>query len=453
MASRRSRPGLSSTLRRLARGLPVLALVAACAEVAPAPPAARIAAAERPFLLSPVAGYSGHVDPGLRAALDDLHRRLLSDGAGAELRRTVEALVRERTEAAPVQVLMAQVELVGGDPDRARRRLEPLAAEWPTYDAAVLLLGHVQERLGNLPAAFDGYRRIADRVPLAAQRLSEIRPRALEIVSNRLAEAIEAGDLDRAAEQLGRLEQWAPGATATLDGARRLAAARGDAAAELATLRELRRRLPEDAALRDRLATLEVTVGDPGAGISILQEMAAERPGDPELAARLSQARFRWRLVLLPAEVRAVTRQPELTRSDLAALVYWLFPTVRYARPEKARIANDVFDHPFREEIVRVINLDLMQVDDSLHQFGPAEPVSRAEALAAVLRVIAAASPDTACLGAAAARERLSWPIACAAAAACGMIETESDCLPAATLSGTAAVEICRRAQLLFGGE
>ena len=218
-------------------------------------------------------------------------------------------------------------------------------------------------------------------------------------------------------------------------------------------MRELRRRLPEDRELRDRLATLEVAVGDPGAGISILQEMVAERPDDPELAARLGRARFRWRLVLLPSEVRAVTRAPELRRSELAALVYWLFPTVRYARPRTARIANDVFDHDFREEIVRVINLDLMDVDPGLHQFGPGEPTSRAETLAAVLKVVAAARPGEGCVGALADRKRLSWPIACAAAASCGLIEAEDDCLPAATLSGAEAVELCRRAQLLLGGE
>jgi hypothetical protein len=453
MASRQSRSCLSSGVRRLVWGLPALLLASACAEVAPPPPPARQAVGERPFLLSPTAGYPGDLDPGLSTALDELHRRLLSEGAGAEVSRLVDALVRERAETAPAQVLMAQLELVRGDAEGAGRRLDPLADRWPGYDAAVLLLGRVRERLGDLPAAFDAYRRIADRVPIAAQRVSETRQRALEIVSNRLADALTKGDLERAGEQVERLESWAPGATATLDSARRLAAARGDAAAELATVRELRRRLPEDAGLRDRLATLEVAVGDPGAGISLLQEMAAERPGDPALASRLSQARFRWRLVLLPAEVKALIPAPELTRSELAGLLYWLFPTVRYARPQTARIANDVFDHPFREEIVRVINLDVMEVDARLHHFGPAEPVTRAEALAAVLRVVAAARPGQGCLGAAASRARLSWPIACAAAASCGLIESEPDCLPAATLSGAEAVEACRRAQLLLGGD
>ena len=438
---------------RLAAGALALGLFGACAEVATQPPVPQAGVAERPYLLPPASGYPGSLEAGLGASLDDLNRRLLAEGAGPELRRVADTLVRERPDSAPAQVLVAQLELVGGDADGARSRLEPLVEQWPSYDAAQLLFGHVSERLGELPRAFEAYRQIADRIPLAAQRVGETRQRVLEIVFNRLADALSGDDLDRAGEQLARLEAWAPGATATLEGRRSLAVARGDARLELTTVRELRRWLPEDAELRDRLATLEVAVGDPGAGISILQEMAAERPGDPEIAARLSRARFRWRLVLLPRDVRALMRAPELARSDLAALIYWLFPTVRYARPQSARIANDVFNHDFREEIVRVINLDLMDVDPGLHQFGPAEPATRAESLAAILMVVAAGSPQEACLGAAASSKLQSWPIACAAAAACGLIEAEADCLPAAPLSGAEAVELCRRAQQLLGAE
>ena len=69
--------------------------------------------------------------------------------------------------------------------------------EWPAYDAALLLLGHVGERLNDLPTAFDAYRRIAQSVPIAARRVSELRDRVLEIVSNRLSDALESTAFDR----------------------------------------------------------------------------------------------------------------------------------------------------------------------------------------------------------------------------------------------------------------
>jgi tetratricopeptide (TPR) repeat protein len=430
-----------------------LGLAGGCAEIASQAPATRTAVADRPFLVPPTSGYPERVEAGLAGSLDDLHRRLLSEGADPELRRVTDTLVRERPDSAPAQVLLAQFDLVVSDAEAAAMRLEPVVEKWPSYHAAQLLFGRANELLGDLLRAFDAYRQIAGSVPAAARRLGELRPRVLEIVFNRLTDALAGDDLDRAAEQLARLESWAPGATSTLQGAQRVAAARGDARAELTALRELHRRLPEDVELRDRLAMLEVSVGDPGAGISILQEMAAERPGDPELASRLRRARFRWRLVLLPSEVRAAIDTPELRRGELAAVLYWLFPSVRYARPQSARIANDVFDHTFREEIVRVINLDLLEVDPGLHQFGPGRAVTRLEALAAILRVVGASRPEEACLGAMTSRQALSWPIACATAAKCGLIPAEADCLPAATISGAEAVELCRRAQQLLGGE
>ena len=140
-------------------------LAGACAE-APAPPSApRASGAEQLFLLPPSRGYPGDLDAELAASVDSLHRRLLAEGAALELRRVVDALVRERPGAAPAQVLMAQVEVVAGDADAAARRLGPVVEEWPAYDAALLLLGHVGERLNDLPTAFDAYRRIAQSVP------------------------------------------------------------------------------------------------------------------------------------------------------------------------------------------------------------------------------------------------------------------------------------------------
>ena len=130
-----------------------------------------MAAAERPFLLSPASGYRGDLDADLGASLADLHRRLLVEGASPELRRIADTLARERPGSAPVEVLRAQLDLVDADPDGASRRLAPVLEQWPNYDAALLLAGHARERLGDLPDAFEAFRAAADRVPAAAQRV------------------------------------------------------------------------------------------------------------------------------------------------------------------------------------------------------------------------------------------------------------------------------------------
>ncbi|MEZ5314479.1 MAG: hypothetical protein R2862_13035 [Thermoanaerobaculia bacterium] len=48
----------------------------------------------------------------------------------------------------------------------------------------------------------------------------------------------------------------------------------------------------------------------------------------------------------------------------------------------------DVLDHPAREEIVRIVNLGVMAVDESLHRFVPEATLRRSEAVASLVRLL-----------------------------------------------------------------
>jgi hypothetical protein len=186
-------------------------------------------------------------------------------------------------------------------------------------------------------------------------------------------------------------------------------------------------------------------VGDPGAGLKIVEGLAERHPKDPALAEKLAAAKFRWRLSLLPQAVRDVAARPDLSRADLAVLLYWLVPQVRYARPSEGRIATDVLDHPQRDEIVRVVNLGLLDVEETLHRFSPGAPVRRATALRAVVRLLQSFGGG-ACLGDDAANPQPSQALACDLAARCALLAAEDDCRPGDPLSGGDAVEMIRRA-------
>ncbi|MDX1503744.1 MAG: hypothetical protein R3325_15400, partial [Thermoanaerobaculia bacterium] len=254
---------------------------------------------------------------------------------------------------------------------------------------------------------------------------------------------------------LALLREWAPEARATLEAERRVAAAEGDGLAELSAVRRLRALAPEERGLRLREADLELEVGDVGRGLELLEELAAASPDDPELTERLGRARFRWRLELLPPSSRELTRRPELTRGDFAVLLYWLFPSVRYGRVVGGgTIANDVFDHPAREQIVKVVNLGLMQVDRTLHRFRPESPLSQGEALRSLLSLLLLQQPRLACAeGATAGELERSTTALCRVSAACGLLPGEGDCLPGATVSGPEAVEAARRTLEQLGAD
>ncbi|HET9229260.1 MAG TPA: hypothetical protein VFR31_21450, partial [Thermoanaerobaculia bacterium] len=216
-----------------------------------------------------------------------------------------------------------------------------------------------------------------------------------------------------------------------------LAAARGDQVAELAAVKELSAQRPGERALVERRAELELAVGDPGAGLQIIQNLAAENPRDPELAEKLAAAKFRWRMSLLPKAVQDVAAKPELTKADFAVLLYWLVPNVRYGRPTAGRIATDVLEHPHQEEIVRVVNLGLMDVDQTLHRFSPGAPARRNAALRSLNLVLSRFGQGLTCLS--------GKTGACEAAASCGLIPSEEECRASAALTGSEAVELIRR--------
>lgn len=429
----------------------ILAVLGACgsAPPAPSPEAPRpqlqpFAVEEQPFLVDPLTGFPGQVDPGRQDRVQAAHRALLT---ASDIQGAVEAaadLLEEDPGFAPAHVLIAQVELGEGTFDKAIARLLPVSDETPQYVASQLVLGRAAELAGDVPLAYSAYREIAPRNQRAFQKVGELHPRALDIVSNRLQEALRQSRWDEADRHLSLLRAWAPSEGRTLEGARALAVARGDRIAELAAVKELAAQRPGERALIERRAELEMAVGDPGAGLQIIQDLAAENPGDPQLAEKLAAAKFRWRMSLLPKGVQDVAARPELTKADLAVLLYWLVPNVRYGRPTTGRIATDILEHPHQEEIVRVVNLGLMDVDSTLHRFSPGSPARRGAALRSLVLVLSRFGQGPACL----AGNRGT----CETAASCGLVPSEEECRATAALTGGEAVELIRRTLTHLGG-
>jgi hypothetical protein len=378
--------------------------------------------------------------------VENAWRDLLEAGDTTGAARASAEMLEAEPDFPPAQVLAAQVDFAAGENTRVVERLLPVGDALPTYTASQLLLGRATERLGDIALSYSAYRAIAARNPLALKRTGELHPRAVEIVSRRLDEAVRNQKLDDAAKQLQLLKSWAPSETVTLEASRKLAVARGDHAAELEAVKELSSRQPDDRSLLDRRAQLELEVGDPSAGLKIVQDLAARNPKDPALAAKLESAKFRWRLSQLPRDVQEVASRPELTKADLAVLLYWLVPQVRNSRPTAGRIATDALDHPHREEIVRVVNLDLMEVEPTQHRFFPGSPVRRGASLRVVLRTLARFGAAS-CAGG-----KAEGGDVCDLSQACGLLPDGEDCEATSPLSGADGVEILRRSLKLLGG-
>lgn len=434
-----------------AAGLLGLACLIACSSAPPPvavptrpePAEPRLAKSERPYLVDPSTGYAPEAstaDVSHRGELTAGYHRLFDEGEPAAAREAADAVLAADPGFPPALVLAAQADFAADRWAEVVARLVPVLDKLPTYVAGQLVLGRAAERLGDLPLAYSAYRAIAAKSPLAFSRTGELHPRALEIVLHRLEEQVRGQQLDEADKNLALLRAWAPAEEATFAAARSLAVARGDQKAELSALKSLSRFHPGDRELLERRADLEFEVGDPGAGLQLVQRLAEQYPKDPEITARLASAKFRWRFTLLPQVVRTSAAKPELNRADFAVLLYWLVADVRYAKPGAGRIATDVLDLPQQEEIVRVVNLGLMDVDTTLHRFSPGATLRRGTALRSLQRLVRRFGRQVSCLQPAPGES----DDACQFAVRCALVATPDSCLSSVPLSGAEAVEWIR---------
>ncbi|MEE8524527.1 MAG: hypothetical protein V3T72_11400 [Thermoanaerobaculia bacterium] len=406
---------------------------------------------EQPFLLSPAAGYPLLADADLERRTAAIFERLRIGDDLDSIAAEADRLLAEAAGYHPAAVLRAQVDTLRQDFRQAAERLSPIADELPDYLACQVLRGHVAELLGELQIAFEAFSAVAVDSEHAGARAAEIRPRAVEIVFHRLEESLQRGRLEEAEDHRRWLDEWVADEHLSLRAAFLILAASGDLEGEL----EAVCRLAELDPIRDllqRCGELQVEVGEPRTGLEIFERLVAEHPGDVELLDRLENAKFRWRLELLPPAVGDLDRKSQLERADLATLLFWLVPQVRSSQISNPPIATDILESPRRDEILRVVSLGLMRIDEDLHRFDPEAPVIRLQVLAALLRLLETPDQRFACLDGTAARALAAatgW--VCDRAVRCGLITESAECLPRASISGSQALELFRQSLSLLG--
>ncbi|GMU65771.1 MAG: hypothetical protein AMXMBFR36_20450 [Acidobacteriota bacterium] len=427
-------------VRRTCVLIAALVLAAGCAEAPPPVELRPVAAQLVPFLPDPTALSDPDSTSSVRWR--ELHAELLAGRVPSEIRRAAEIELARGAADSGGWLLVAETWLVQGDGEAALGSLGELPAELRGDDGVLLVEARARELVGPAEEAYGLYRRLSARSEAARQRGAMLEAEAVASVRRRFDAALERGRFVDAARELSTLEVWRPHDLATVRATLALAVARGDAAGELRALRELAARGESDLDSDLRRSRLEVELGDAQAGLTQLEALATARPGDPRVEDALDRARFRWRLEHAPGPVRAAAASAQVTRAQLARLIYWLVPGVRSARGGTARIASDVVGHEAHEEIVRVVNLGLLRVDETLHVFEPDRPARRGEALEALLSTAADSGAVCALEGQGLPGR---WEGACAGAVACGWITDVAECLPGGPVSGAEVSDWIRR--------
>jgi len=421
-------------------------LVSGCAGVgAPVPESVLGPGRVDPVLVDPFLHFPLETSTALGGRVREAFDEVKRGAALGPARDQALAVLEADPGFQPAAVLAAEIDFLEHRAARARDRLQPVSEAFPRYHAASWVLALAADELGDVVLAYEALTRIGAALPGAAQRASELAPRAVEITRKRFDQALASLHFEAAHAELDRLRTFAGDDPSTLEATWRLARAAGETGDERAALERLVAAAPERRETVERLAELEIEAGSLRAGLARLESLADHYPEDRALGERVERAKFRWRFENFPQAVRALARVPELSRASFARLVFWLVPQVRYAPIEAPPVATDILDHAQRNEIVRVLNVGLLDVDRSVHRFAPERPVSRLEVLAALLRVRARNHPNAACL-AGIEPSRFGRQVArtCDAAVRCGLLAESADCLAAAPVSGDQAIELFR---------
>lgn len=399
------------------------AVIAASCTPAVAPPPVVTPQGEDRFLIDPRIGYTGTATPVIDTRFDAAWRYVLA-GDEAEARRRLSEILTRAPEFLPAVLAGSALDIRAGRFDDARRGIDQALQKIPDYTAARVYEAEIAVREQRTRVAYDLYRAIAaqpNAPPTASERLTELQgalfnelyaaaqnaPAAESIRLLREALALQPGAVDpriRLGQVLVEQKQF--------DEARK----------EIDPLLDVAADRPE---VQEILAEIDVGRGRYQEAI-VRYDRLARRTQNERYARRLEDIKQEWSAANMPPAFRAAVESPAITRADLAILLYWTVPTVRFAQNlGTPPIAIDISDVVGREEIIRAIAIGLYDVDPITRRVNPMRSVTAARFSTYLARVLALR-------GAPCARGMTSDKVL----AACGVSDPLATIAPDALVSG-----------------
>lgn len=364
---------------------PALLFFAACATT---PPAAAPDAAARVFEVDPRAGWSAPSGSTAPAGYERAMRELAAGhGDRAEVR--LQELERRKPAYPPATLALGALDLAKGNVDAAAPRIEAAAKAQAGWLAAEYHLALLDEARGNLEAAISRLRGLAARPgapPAIAERLASAETRLFD----RLYQFATTAPRAEAIASLRRALSIRPESSAArLLLAQNLIAMRNFAEARMEIDPLLQSGDANRTEVQAALAEIEAGRGRFDEAIE-RYERIVRTDARPEYLARLEQIKQEFALASMPPRYRAAAASPQLTRAELATLVYWTVSGIRFGRPpSEPAVAIDIADVEARDEIVRAIAFGLFPVDPVTRRVSPDRTVTAAAAARVLMRVMA----------------------------------------------------------------
>lgn len=350
----------------------LLGLAAACSTTAPLAPPAPPVVSENAFELDPRYGYAGTTP----AAIARTFNRAVVALQQGDL-ATADENFRTASDTSPAfpPAVLGQA-IVAFEEERFddARRLHGEAVVDGSWTAAAILdaeLAIREDRAAEALAAYEALSRQPDAPADAARRARLLRQREFDALYARALNepAAESVATLRAAIDLVDAE------SARLLLSRRLIELKRYDEAKRALDQILLRGPGDPDQVQELLADIDYGKGRYQDAIRRLEPLAQKNP--QRFSERLAEVKRRWSEANMPPRYREAVTSESITRSELATLIYWRVPAVRFAKnlPEPP-IAVDLGSASGREEMVRAMALGLFPVDPITRTVSPGRVVT-----------------------------------------------------------------------------
>lgn len=363
-----------------------LIVAASCAPV-DAPPPAVVPQGDDRYLIDPRTGAEATLPAAVASKFEAAWRYAMA-GNELEAERRLAEIGRTAPDLVPVMLANAALDIKAGRFDDASAAVSEALARSPESLAARVYEAEIAVRRGQTRPALGLYEAIAarpDAPAIAGERVAQLR----QTVFNELYTAAQSAPDAEAARLLREALAIDAGATeARLLLAQKLIAQKQfeEARKELDPLLNTIADRPE---IQEMLAEIEVGRGRYQEAI-VRYDRLARRTKDPRYSQRLEEIKQEWSAANMPAHFRTALDSLALTRAELATLLFWTVPSIRFAQNVGTPpIAVDIEDVQGREEMVRALALGLYDVDPVTRRVSPFRQVTAGRLSALLARLLA----------------------------------------------------------------
>ncbi|HVE72753.1 MAG TPA: tetratricopeptide repeat protein [Thermoanaerobaculia bacterium] len=360
--------------------LAAVMLIAACGTTDVMPPAVTPDAEDR-FLIHPLTGVT--LAPPASERFEAAYRHGMAGNEAEAERRIAELRQRHPELLVPTLLLEARLDLREGRFDDALETLQRVRENDPDNLVARVYEAEIAVRQKQTRIAYDLYRRLGD-VPTSAERLTELEA----AIFNELYAAAQTAPDPEAIRLLREALTFNTGAIEPrILLAQKLVTQRSfdEARTELEPLLNTAADRTE---VQEILAEVDAGRGRYQEAI-VRYDRLSRRTKDPRHVRRLEEIKSEWSAANMPSHYRAALESTALTRAELAVLLYWTVPSIRFAQNlSTPQIAIDVQDVTGREEIIRAIAIGLYDVDPVTRRVSPYRTISAARLATHLQRVL-----------------------------------------------------------------